>query len=86
MPQVLLLHIKRFSATKKLTSRVEFRAKLTIPATLNDNNCAEAFKLQSYIVHQGSKNKGHYWTNSLCNGQWMELNDTKITKVRYIIL
>jgi ubiquitin C-terminal hydrolase len=37
------------------------------------------YKLVGKVDHSGTRHSGHYWANSLRNGQWFTLNDMSVT-------
>lgn len=55
---------------------------MIIPAKLSASGRAETYNLKSIVMHMGSVNSGHYFVYTLNAGQWLELNDEKISKVQ----
>lgn len=84
-PEALLLHLKRFELGKKLETRCEFQKRMVIPAKLSASGRAETYSLKTIIMHEGSVTSGHYIAFALKDGQWLELNDEKVSKVRVLL-
>ena len=71
------LHIKRFryedNRLVKLTNRVVYPHKLTLPGT------SDTYLLYGVVVHYGSGVGGHYVSYVRANGKWYYCDDSKVT-------
>ncbi|XP_041971204.1 ubiquitin carboxyl-terminal hydrolase 17-like [Aricia agestis] len=86
-PQVLVLHLKRFSPTER------FRGKLSVvvefPLTGLDmspyaaNNCSATYNLYAVSNHSGTTYSGHYtaYCKHPYTGDWHEYNDSRVSPI-----
>lgn len=89
VPNVLVLHLKRFSFGNmfgKITKHITFPASLNVPYDYNGSskNAKQAkYELTGVIVHHGgSTHSGHYIAYVKApNGQWHEMNDSTVSVV-----
>jgi ubiquitin C-terminal hydrolase len=82
-PNVLVLHLKRFSFGDmfgKITKTIEFGKELYLPCSGEDTKKVK-YELSSMIVHHGSSvHGGHYVAFIKApNGQWYEMNDSQVS-------
>uniref|UniRef100_A0A7N8XNC9 ubiquitinyl hydrolase 1 n=1 Tax=Mastacembelus armatus TaxID=205130 RepID=A0A7N8XNC9_9TELE len=94
LPEVLIIHLKRFSYTKftreKLDSIVEFPLRdLDFSACLLRKNLSNGEPLSRYDLiavsnHYGGLRDGHYtsYAKNKDNGQWYYFDDSKVTYAR----
>uniref|UniRef100_A0A665UBA3 Ubiquitin carboxyl-terminal hydrolase n=1 Tax=Echeneis naucrates TaxID=173247 RepID=A0A665UBA3_ECHNA len=79
LPEVLIIHLKRFSYTKftreKLDSIVEF------PLSLSNGEPPSCYDLIAVSNHYGGLRDGHYTSYAMNkdNGQWYYFDDSKVT-------
>ncbi|XP_035207207.1 ubiquitin carboxyl-terminal hydrolase 2-like isoform X1 [Stegodyphus dumicola] len=91
-PKVLVIHLKRFSATcygQKRNVMVDCPLFLGNISELAAQNCTGdgSYVLYGVVDHDGSNNSGHY--TAKCRNpstkEWYEFNDTRVTKATDII-
>ena len=76
-PQVLILHLKRFSNDGY---------KLTMPRVIANERIAtrsKHYSLSSVVLHHGSSiRSGHYTAYSLHGSKWFHFNDERVTEIK----
>lgn len=92
-PKVLVLHLKRFSATcygQKLNMMVDCPMTLSSVSEFASQNCSSngcSYVLYGVVDHDGSNNSGHY--TAKCRNpitkEWCEFNDSRVMKASSII-
>lgn len=94
LPEVLIIHLKRFSYTKftreKLDSIVEFPLRdldfsdFLLRKTLSSEEPPSRYDLIAVSNHYGGLRDGHYTTyaKNKDNGQWYYFDDSKVTYAR----
>eukprot|EP01038_Epipyxis_sp_PR26KG_P006907 gene6907-9459_t len=85
LPNVLVLHLKRFSYGNmfgKITKQICFKKHLLVPCS-SEGNKKVTYELFGLVVHHGSSShSGHYVAYvKAANGNWYEMNDSKVTEV-----
>lgn len=94
LPEVLIIHLKRFSYTKysreKLDTIVEFPLRdldfsgFLLKKTVNSTEPPCPYDLISVSNHYGGLRDGHYtsYARNKDNGQWYYFDDSKVTYAR----
>ncbi|MBQ9335644.1 MAG: ubiquitin carboxyl-terminal hydrolase [Alphaproteobacteria bacterium] len=92
LPEILLIQLKRFIVEAKQTGKdKEGKTIWDYNKRKNDEKviCPDElkiiekrYKLRAWVVHYGSPDAGHYWTEAYAkNGQAYEANDSKVRKI-----
>jgi ubiquitin C-terminal hydrolase len=68
MPNILIIHLKRFNRLQKINDSME------IPFFYTDAN-GQKYELFSTVNHYGGKDGGHYTANLKGNDNWFMMND-----------
>jgi ubiquitin carboxyl-terminal hydrolase 7 len=88
IPQILFLHLKRFSSIGKDIikdhSAIEYHDEINLSNYLSSNSKNGQdleYKLYAVIVHQGQMNSGHYYVyiQDMLNKKWNKFNDRNVT-------
>ena len=94
LPQVLILHLKRFSEVAKLNHELSFDATLELQPFMAEQSAdGTAYELFAVIMHAGGVHSGHYWTYVRCvpgkaschsteqvEQMWLQFDDSQISK------
>ena len=78
LPNVLLLHLKRFRSTGSRVVKITFRCEF--PMTNLDFQ-GQLYNLTSVINHHGSVSSGHYTAFVCANNQWFLCDDEKVSPI-----
>lgn len=93
LPEVLMLHLKRFTLDYTTWQRVKLNDEVTIPLVLNmeayvgdSKERPEAelkYELTSILVHVGGAHSGHYFcvVRDPASKSWFKFNDAMVTAV-----
>lgn len=88
LPQVLILHLKRFKffehlkRHKKLPYRVAFPFELRIPNAIHDEE-EKVYELAAIVVHIGyDPNMGHYKCIVRSNEHWVLFDDDAVDSIQ----
>ncbi|ABN66634.2 predicted protein, partial [Scheffersomyces stipitis CBS 6054] len=94
LPEVLIIHLKRFSYLKdkevgieKLRKKVDYAHDLHVPSEVLSNkniisNAATSFKLIGVVYHHGSSAEGgHYTSDSNVANDWLRIDDTTLKPI-----
>lgn len=86
LPKVLILHLKRFTFDKglstKISKKINYDEILTLPKSLLSNpNHLKEYQLYSVVCHHGKDgSSGHYSTYVYhSSDKWAHIDDTKIS-------
>ena len=98
LPQVLIIHLKRFSYSKdqenaieKLAKNISYDHTLTIPSEIlsqeqsTSKSSSNQYQLTSVVYHHGSSaDAGHYTSDTFDfeNNQWWEIDDTIVKPIK----
>ena len=82
LPQVLILHLKRFDVNNKGISKNQQYVDFPLEK-LNVGESQHAYKLSGITNHYGTLHAGHYisFCKSRSDGGWYKCDDSKITKL-----
>ncbi|ESN93865.1 hypothetical protein HELRODRAFT_88096, partial [Helobdella robusta] len=83
-PQILILHLKRFSIAEKQENLIKFPLKkLNLTKFAASKSCPVLYDLYAVSNHMGSLNKGHYTAcaKSDVTSLWNEYNDSRLTRI-----
>jgi ubiquitin C-terminal hydrolase len=85
VPECLILHLKRFTATKKIESLIDFPAVLDMGPHVVGPQRGEKLEYALYAVseHMGGLHGGHYTAHALLQradrpGKWYSFNDSGV--------
>jgi len=93
LPDVLMLHLKRFTLDYTTWQRVKLNDEVTIPLVLNMEayvrdskerpNSELMYELASILVHVGGAHSGHYYcvVHDPVSKAWFKFNDATVTAV-----
>ncbi|KAG7662492.1 uncharacterized protein J8A68_004023 [[Candida] subhashii] len=93
LPEILIIHLKRFSYTKdqdiqieKLRKKIDYNHDLIIPKDiLSSHNEIEEFKyrLIAVVYHHGSSADAGHYTSDIYKGneEWWRIDDTLLKKI-----
>ena len=82
LPDVLVLHLKRFQvdgqrrSTRRINTRLDFPEDLNMTPYMIADGSETRYILQGVVVHEGTVHHGHYWSWVRNQGQWRLYNDT----------
>ena len=82
-PEVLTIHLKRFSPLgRKIGHAVQYDERLTLAQAVSEGQYGPAYSLYGVISHAGGgPNSGHYYAHvKASNDQWYEMNDDSVTR------
>lgn len=92
LPNVLIIHLKRFSYLKdqeigveKLRKKVDYNHDLIIPKEVmaRDTGMPIKYQLVSVVYHHGSSaDAGHYTSDIYNAGQWWRIDDTAVKQIQ----
>ena len=92
LPNVLIIHLKRFSYLKdqeigveKLRKKVDYNHDLIIPKEVmaRDMGMPIKYQLMSVVYHHGSSaDAGHYTSDIYNAGQWWRIDDTAVKQIQ----
>jgi len=90
-PDLLIIHLKRFSYTRQWRDRINTLVKFPLEGldlsawTVSEENKRDAiYDLYGISNHMGAMGGGHYtgYAKSLENQKWYELDDSHTTEIR----
>ncbi|RKF64801.1 putative ubiquitin carboxyl-terminal hydrolase usp19 [Erysiphe neolycopersici] len=90
-PDILIMHLKRFSSSArrrdKLDVRVDFPIEgldLSSRVIMQNKEKGEIYDLIAVDNHWGGLGGGHYTAHArnFCNGEWYEYNDSSVSKLK----
>ncbi|KAH9060963.1 cysteine proteinase [Lactarius vividus] len=82
-PEVLTIHLKRFSPLgRKMGHPVQYDERLSLAGAVSEGQYGPSYLLYGVISHAGGgPNSGHYYAHvKASNGQWYEMNDESVTR------
>ena len=82
-PEVLTIHLKRFSPLgRKIGHAVQYDERLTLAQAVSEGQYGPTYSLYGVISHAGGgPNSGHYYAHvKASNDQWYEMNDDSVTR------
>ncbi|KAL6453980.1 UBP3 Ubiquitin carboxyl-terminal hydrolase 3 [Candida maltosa Xu316] len=92
LPNVLIIHLKRFSYLKdqdvgveKLRKKIDYNHDLTIPKEIlaTETTTPIKYHLMSVVYHHGSSaDAGHYTSDIYNEGLWWRIDDTIVKQIK----
>ena len=82
-PEVLTIHLKRFSPLgRKIGHAVQYDEHLSLANAVSEGQYGPSYLLYGVISHAGGgPNSGHYYAHvKASNDQWYEMNDDSVTR------
>uniref|UniRef100_A0AAX7SD30 Ubiquitin carboxyl-terminal hydrolase n=1 Tax=Astatotilapia calliptera TaxID=8154 RepID=A0AAX7SD30_ASTCA len=81
LPEVLIIHLKRFSYTKFTREKLDSIVEFPLRYTLSSEEPPSRYDLIAVSNHYGGLRDGHYTTyaKNKDNGQWYYFDDSKVT-------
>ncbi|SCV72777.1 BQ2448_4314 [Microbotryum intermedium] len=83
-PMVLMIHLKRFTATgRKIGDTIRYPDQLQLGNYMSDRSTNPTYRLYGVINHSGGgPHSGHYTANvKAANGTWYDMNDEMISSM-----
>lgn len=84
-PLVLTVHLKRFTPMgRKLAHPIRYDERLSLQPSMSDGQFGPTYSLYGVISHAGGgPNSGHYYAHvKSASGQWYEMNDDSVERLR----
>ncbi|KAF8272124.1 hypothetical protein EI94DRAFT_1796520 [Lactarius quietus] len=82
-PEVLTIHLKRFSPLgRKIGHPVQYDERISLAQAVSEGQYGPSYSLYGVISHAGGgPNSGHYYAHvKASNNQWYEMNDDSVTR------
>uniref|UniRef100_A0A7N8YNP7 Ubiquitin carboxyl-terminal hydrolase n=1 Tax=Mastacembelus armatus TaxID=205130 RepID=A0A7N8YNP7_9TELE len=84
LPEVLIIHLKRFSYTKFTREKLDSIVEFPLRKNLSNGEPLSRYDLIAVSNHYGGLRDGHYtsYAKNKDNGQWYYFDDSKVTYAR----
>ncbi|KAI3523118.1 hypothetical protein L1887_01175 [Cichorium endivia] len=90
LPEIVIIHLKRFSYNRFLKDKLETFVDFPIDDfdfsnyTVEKDNetCTSRYKLYAVSNHYGGMGGGHYTAFAQCGEEWYEFNDSQVYPIR----
>jgi hypothetical protein len=79
-PDVLILHLNRWS--DRCSARNQLAISPSPVLRMMEKNHDVTYRLQSFVLYDGTASSGHYTTSVLCGRQWVSCNDSRVINVK----
>lgn len=79
LPLILVIHLKRFNAKRKLDSLVEYPEKMDLSFVTGRGE--DFYALFGVVLHSGSRDCGHYVALNKVDDKWLCYNDSVVSSV-----
>ena len=81
LPQIFLIHLKRFNGIQKIRYEIQFPARMVIQEPCSSE--MKQYELYGIVNHQGELNFGHYTSFVRIIDNWFFVNDTQVGAVQF---